>query len=99
VGSGGIRRRKPAHHLPKVRDRDLPNEFDLTPPMMWPDKGSGFEASPFSPAGRAQRMWWMMQGARRGRTPRRRAMGWAAIAILGVPLAISLLVQLLHLLG
>jgi hypothetical protein len=32
---------------------------------MWPDKGSGFEASPFSPAGRAQQMWIWAGNVRR----------------------------------
>jgi hypothetical protein len=58
VGSKGIRRRKPAHHLPKVR---LPDENDVIPPnIMWPAPGSGFEADPFSPAGTAQREWWLI---------------------------------------
>jgi hypothetical protein len=30
---------------------------DLTPPVMWPDEGSGFEADPFSPAGFSQQVW------------------------------------------
>jgi hypothetical protein len=28
-----------------------------TPPVMWPDEGSGFEADPFSPAGMSQQVW------------------------------------------
>jgi hypothetical protein len=28
-----------------------------TPPVMWPDEGSGFEADPFSPAGLSQQIW------------------------------------------
>jgi hypothetical protein len=28
-----------------------------TPPVMWPDEGSGFEADPFSPAGMSQQIW------------------------------------------
>jgi hypothetical protein len=34
---------------------------------MWPDDASGFEAHPFSPAGRAQASWWFLR--RFGRTP------------------------------
>jgi hypothetical protein len=30
---------------------------DVTPPIMWPEQGSGFEADPFSPAGLAQQIW------------------------------------------
>jgi hypothetical protein len=33
---------------------------------MWPDDVSGFEAHPFSPAGRAQASWWFL--SRFGRT-------------------------------
>jgi hypothetical protein len=28
---------------------------------MWPDDASGFEAHPFSPAGRAQASWWLLR--------------------------------------
>jgi hypothetical protein len=30
---------------------------DPTPPVMWPEPGSGFEADPFSPAGMSQQVW------------------------------------------
>jgi len=63
MGSRGIRRRKPVHHLPKVSDRETPSPDDLVPPVMWPSKGSGFEADPFSPAGTAQRYWWGVRKA------------------------------------
>ena len=33
---------------------------------MWPEKGSGFEASPYSPAGRAQQDWLLSGRALRG---------------------------------
>jgi hypothetical protein len=69
MGSRGSRSRKPAHHLPKVRDSELPTASDLMPPnIMWPEQGSGFEADPFSPAGTAQRQWWLINrlGRRRG---------------------------------
>ena len=29
----------------------------MTPPVMWPEPGSGFEADPFSPAGMSQQIW------------------------------------------
>lgn len=28
---------------------------------MWSEPGSGFEADPFSPAGRMQRQWWFLR--------------------------------------
>ena len=62
VGSMGIRRRKPARHLPKVGRSG--GEVSDTPPVMWPAEGSGFEADPYSPAGTAQRFWWLVQRAR-----------------------------------
>jgi hypothetical protein len=61
VGSKGIRRRKPARHLPKVPDID-PDD-DIPPNIMWPPKGSGFQADPFSPAGSSQRSWWLIRRA------------------------------------
>lgn len=30
---------------------------DPTPPVMWPEEGSGFDADPFSPAGMSQQVW------------------------------------------
>ena len=63
MGAKGIKRRKPYRRLPPV---DLPTENDLIPPhIMWPGKGSGFEADPFSPAGQAQRSWWALNAVRR----------------------------------
>jgi hypothetical protein len=34
--------------------------------MMWPGPGNDYEASPYSPAGRAQTSWWFFR--RYGRT-------------------------------
>ena len=66
MGAKGIKRRKPQRRLPKVRAGDLPSENDLIPPhIMWPARGSGFEADPHSPAGQAQRTWWMLNSRRR----------------------------------
>jgi hypothetical protein len=97
MGSKGIRRRKPARHLPKVRARDLPTENDVIPPnIMWPDKGSGFEANPFSPAGSAQRQWWAINAARRGGSRRVRSMGWLFIVLIGAPLLLALIFSLIQ---
>jgi len=66
MGRAGIRRRKPRRRLPPP---EVPSENDLVPPnIMWPGAGSGFEANPFSPAGRAQQEWQMLQ--RLDRLPR-----------------------------
>jgi hypothetical protein len=46
-------------------------ETDTTPPVMWPDEGSGFEADPFSPAGMSQQIWTAT-----GRRPRSRTGLW-----------------------
>jgi hypothetical protein len=98
MGSKGIRRRKPAHHLPKVSDRDIPNDNDLIPPnIMWPSKGAGFEADPFSPAGSAQRQWWLISAARRGSNRRTRRLGWLFVALIAIPVGVGLVVQLVQL--
>ena len=47
-------------------------EKDPTPPVMWPEPGSGFEADPFSPAGMSQQIW----RATTGRRPHSRAGLW-----------------------
>jgi hypothetical protein len=44
---------------------------DLSPPVMWPDDGSGFEADPFSPAGLSQQVWTVT-----GRRPHSRTGRW-----------------------
>ena len=59
MGSRGIRRRKPAHHLPPVREID-PDD-DIPPNIMWPPKGSDFQADPFSPAGTSHRYWMLIR--------------------------------------
>jgi hypothetical protein len=62
VGSSGIRRRKPARHLPKVGDTG-----ETGPPhVMWPDEHSGFEPSTFSPAGGARNRWGLVNTLERG---------------------------------
>lgn len=75
MGSSGMRRRKPAHHLPKVSGR----VGDVSPPnVMWPDSDSGFNASGFSPAGSAQRGYRFTQGL--GRRRRSRRLVWVMLA-------------------
>jgi hypothetical protein len=44
---------------------------DLTPPVMWSESESGFEADPFSPAGMSQQIWRAT-----GRRPRSRTGLW-----------------------
>jgi hypothetical protein len=57
------------HHLPKVPDGA---EVEAGPPhVMWPDARSGFDPSPFSPAGGARNMWALFNTFQRGRRPRR----------------------------
>ena len=50
---------------PTARRHAVGAESDWTPPVMWPDAGSGFEADPFSPAGMSQQVWRVT-----GRRPR-----------------------------
>jgi hypothetical protein len=59
------------------------SENDRTPPVMWPDEGSGFEADPFSPAGLSQQIWIAT-----GKRPRSRAGLWA-IRIVCVVVALA----------
>jgi hypothetical protein len=54
------------------RERSQGPETDLTPPVMWPDAGSGFEADPLSPAGMSQQIWIAT-----GKRPRSRGGRWA----------------------
>ena len=53
------------------RRRDVASVGDPTPPVMWPDEGSGFDADPFSPAGMSQQIWTAT-----GRRPRSRVGLW-----------------------
>jgi hypothetical protein len=43
-------------------------DSDWTPPVMWPEPGSGFEADPFSPAGISQQIWHATARRPRSRT-------------------------------
>ena len=56
---------------------------DVTPPVMWPEPGSGFEADPFSPAGMSQQIWTAT--GRRPRTP----VGMWCVRIVCVLLALA----------
>jgi hypothetical protein len=49
MGSASKRRR--------MRESATIAESPSTPPVMWPESGSGFEADPFSPAGMSQQIW------------------------------------------
>jgi hypothetical protein len=44
-------------HDDSADDVEVPATAHTTPPVMWPDEGSGFEADPFSPAGMSQQIW------------------------------------------
>jgi hypothetical protein len=67
------------------RDHEHPDNPDqaLTPPVMWPDDGSGFEADPFSPAGLSQEIWTATR-----RRPHSRAGRWF-VSILCVLIAVA----------
>jgi len=56
MGSSGIRRRKSKRALTRLPEDELrwPSAAE-SPPVMWPDAGSGFEANQYSPAGQMQR--------------------------------------------
>lgn len=56
---------------PEPIERSLAPGTDPTPPVMWPEAGSGFEADPFSPAGMSQQIWRAT-----GRRPRTRTGRW-----------------------
>ncbi len=62
-----------------------------TPPVMWPDEGSGFEADPFSPAGMSQQIWTATR-----RRPRSRAGMWT-LRIVCVVIALAFIAaQVVH---
>ena len=82
MGSKGIKRRKTRYPLPPVHIQAV-SDCD-EPPIMWPSAGSGFEADPFSPAGSAQREWFLAR--RFGRSRAGKAVAWIALAVIVVPL-------------
>jgi hypothetical protein len=69
VGSKGIKPRKKRRPLPKVSRKA--GSADDSPPVMWSPPGSGFEASGFSPAGRALQFWAFVRGSTAGGHRRR----------------------------
>ncbi|MEY2470185.1 MAG: hypothetical protein QOF21_2883 [Actinomycetota bacterium] len=64
---------------------------------MWPEKGSGFEASSFSPAGRAQQMSAFAQGAAYDDRARRGCVLvlYAAFAAILIVLVVTVIVALI----
>jgi hypothetical protein len=75
------------------RDSETPvePESDWSPPVMWPEAGSGFEADPFSPAGMSQQLWHAT-----GRRPRSRVGLWA-VRIVCVVIALAFIAaQVVH---
>ena len=89
MGAKGIRPRKRRRRLPKVKASV--REHEMVPPnIMWPEKGSGFEANQYSPAGTSQREWWLIRAAGSGNRKAR----VLVLAFLVVPIAIALLSQL-----
>ena len=79
MGSKGIKPRKPRRRLPRLKRMRI--EDPTSGHVAWPPKGSGFEASPYSPAGYLQRMWIFSSNLRRSR---QRVPLWPLV---GVPLA------------
>jgi hypothetical protein len=66
-------------------------ESEWTPPVMWPDAGSGFEADPFSPAGLSQQVWRVT-----GRRPRSRTGRWVLRIVCVVIAAAFIAAQVAH---
>lgn len=50
-------------HVRRVRGQTPDFGKNDTPPVMWPEPGSGFEANQYSPAGGAQRGWRVVRAA------------------------------------
>lgn len=89
MGRAGIRRRTPRRRLPPVESAGWPE--DDIPPVMWSPPGSGFEASPFSPAGRAQTFHRFTRSAsRRGQPKWVRITLWAVVALVVGPVVAQL---------
>ncbi|HEX2039122.1 MAG TPA: hypothetical protein VHF47_05225 [Acidimicrobiales bacterium] len=98
MGAKGIRRRKPYRRLPPAR---MPDDNELVPPnVMWPGPGSGFEAHPWSPAGRAQETWRFARalGGGRGRRGRRTPVARLVSGALVVVVAAALLAEVVAIL-
>jgi hypothetical protein len=69
----------------------VPPQDDLTPPVMWPETGSGFEADPFSPAGMSQQIWRAT-----GRRPRSRTGLWIVRIVCVLIAAAFIAAQVAH---
>ncbi len=83
MGSTGKRRRRSADEV-VLQD-------DLTPPVMWPDAGSGFEADPFSPAGMSQQIWIAT-----GKRPRSRVGVWTVRVVCVIVALAFIAAQVAH---
>jgi hypothetical protein len=59
---------------------------------MWPEPGSGFEASPFSPAGQMQLRWTFLRGLRRTRFGRPLLVLVAVVVVASVLLQVAQIV-------
>jgi hypothetical protein len=75
----------------KRRRRDASVPADLTPPVMWPDAGSGFEADPFSPAGMSQQIWIAT-----GKRPRSRVGVWTVRVVCVIVALAFIAAQVAH---
>jgi len=95
MGRAGIRRRKPAHHLPKVHDHLSPDEEARA--------FGQFRWSGFTPAGAMERSgFFLRQAVRRSENPEWQeynrvtvAIGWTLLTIFYGTLAILAIVWLL----
>ena len=93
MGAKGIKRRKPYRKLPPAR---MPTENEVIPPnVMWPGAGSGFEADPWSPAGRSQTGWQLAQGLGRRDSPVVTVVLWLVLGLLAVAVLTNLLAMVL----
>jgi hypothetical protein len=63
------------------------------PPIMWPASGAGFEADPYSPAGTAQREYFLIR--RLGSSPIGKLFVWAVLVLL-VAMLVAALVAAFH---
>jgi hypothetical protein len=72
-------------------DVSVESESASTPPIMWPEAGSGFEADPFSPAGMSQQIWRAT-----GRRPHSRAGLWMVRIVCVVIAAAFIAAQVAH---
>jgi hypothetical protein len=70
---------------------DAVPEGERTPPVMWPDAGSGFEADPLSPAGLSQQIWIAT-----GRRPRSRTGRWVLRVVCVVIALAFIAAQIVH---